>query len=90
MDDTLERLCKMNGDVREKSSQELGLLSVGGTADKVPSLKQLLRLTAGKVPLVLELKGRKGDDEGFAESVLRSAGRLRRQSRADELRRSGC
>lgn len=69
-DDTLERLCKMNGDVREKSAQELGLLAVGGTADKVPSLKQLLALTAGRVPLVLELKGRKGDDDGFAESVL--------------------
>nr|WP_316654041.1 glycerophosphodiester phosphodiesterase [uncultured Gellertiella sp.] len=69
-DDDLERLCKIKGDVRERSAGELGLLSVGGTKDRVPSLKQLLRLAAGKVPLVLELKGRKGDDEGFAEAVL--------------------
>lgn len=69
-DDGLERLCKLKGDVRERTSAELGLLSVGGTADRVPTLRQLLDLTAGKVPLVLELKGRKDDDEGFAASVL--------------------
>ncbi len=69
-DDDLERLCGIKGDVRLKTSGELGLLAVGGTADKVPTLKQLLRLTQGKVPLVIELKGRVGDDEGFVESVL--------------------
>lgn len=69
-DDGLERLCKLKGDVRERTSAELGLLSVGGTADRVPTLRQLLDLTAGKVPLVLELKGRRDDDEGFAASVL--------------------
>lgn len=69
-DDDLERLCKIKGDVRARSSGELGLLSIGGTADKIPTLKQLLHLVKGRVPLILELKGRKGDDEGFAESVL--------------------
>lgn len=69
-DDDLQRLCKLSGDVREKTSGELGLMSIGGTADKVPSLKQLLKLVDGKVPLVLELKGRKGDDDGFAETVI--------------------
>lgn len=71
-DDDLERLCKIKGDVRERSAGELGLLSVGGTPDKIPSLRQLLKRVDGKVPLVLELKGRKGDDEGFAEAVLES------------------
>ena len=60
----------MKGDIRERTSKELGLLSVGGTADKIPTLKQLLDLVQGKVPLVLELKGREADDEGFAETVL--------------------
>jgi glycerophosphoryl diester phosphodiesterase len=69
-DDDMERLCNMKGDVRAKSSSELGLVSIGGTGDKIPSLKQLLRLVKGRVPLVLELKGREGDDEGFASSVL--------------------
>jgi glycerophosphoryl diester phosphodiesterase len=69
-DDDMERLCKFKGDVRAKSSSELGLVSIGGTKDKIPSLKQLLGLVKGRTPLVLELKGREGDDDGFALAVL--------------------
>lgn len=69
-DDDLQRVCNLPGEVRERTSAELGLLSIGGTRDKIPTLKQLLQLCDGKVPLVLELKGREGDDDGFAESVL--------------------
>ncbi|OCJ12255.1 glycerophosphodiester phosphodiesterase [Rhizobium sp. AC27/96] len=69
-DDDLQRVCNLPGELRERTSAELGLLSIGGTKDKIPTLKQLLQLCDGKVPLVLELKGREGDDEGFAESVL--------------------
>ncbi|RVK13299.1 glycerophosphodiester phosphodiesterase, partial [Sinorhizobium medicae] len=69
-DHDLRRLCGIAGDVRAKTSAELGLLSVGGTSDKVPTLTQMLRLVAGRVPLIIELKGRTGDDEGFAAAVL--------------------
>ncbi|AWI56932.1 glycerophosphodiester phosphodiesterase [Sinorhizobium fredii] len=69
-DHDLQRLCGIRGDVREKTAGELGLLSIGGTKDKVPTLKQMLRLVDGRVPLVIELKGRKDDDEGFAAAVL--------------------
>lgn len=69
-DDKLERLCGIRGDVRVRTAAELGLLSVGGTRDRVPTLAQLLRLVGGRVPLVLELKGHKDDDEGFAAAVL--------------------
>ncbi|OWV75422.1 glycerophosphodiester phosphodiesterase [Rhizobium sp. R339] len=69
-DEDLKRLCNLNGDVRERTSRELGLIAVGGTSDKIPTLRQLLDLVQGKVPLVLELKGREADDEGFAEAVL--------------------
>lgn len=69
-DDDMKRLTGLTGDIREKTAGELALVAVGGTADKVPTLSQLLRLVKGRVPLVLELKGRKGDDEGFAASVL--------------------
>ncbi len=69
-DDDLQRVCNLPAQLRDRTSAELGLLSVGGTKDKIPTLKQLLRLCDGKVPLVLELKGREGDDEGFAEAVL--------------------
>ena len=69
-DDGLKRLCGIEGDVRQRTAAELGLLTIGGTADKVPTLRQLLDLVKGRVPLVLELKGRKGDDDGFAMAVL--------------------
>ncbi len=69
-DEDLERLCNLKGDVRERTSQELGLLSIGGTSDKIPTLRQLLKLVNGQVPLVIELKGRESDDSGFVEAVL--------------------
>lgn len=69
-DDDMERLCRIKGDVRAKSSGELGLMSIGGTKDRIPSLAKMLALVRGRVPVVLELKGREGDDEGFALSVL--------------------
>jgi len=69
-DDDMQRLCGIKGDIRANTAGELGLVAVGGTADKVPTLGQLLRLVKGRVPLVLELKGRKGDDDGFADAVV--------------------
>ncbi len=69
-DDDMQRLCGIKGDIREKTAGELGLIAIGGTADKIPTLGQLLRLVKGRVPIVLELKGRLGDDEGFADAVL--------------------
>lgn len=69
-DDDMERLCNIKADVRSRTTAELSLTSIGGTGDKVPSLKALLKLVKGRVPLVLELKGRQGDDEGFASSVI--------------------
>lgn len=69
-DDDLERLCGLRGDVRARTSQELGQLTVGGTADRIPSLPQLFKQVAGKVPLIIELKGRPGDDDGFADAVV--------------------
>jgi glycerophosphoryl diester phosphodiesterase len=69
-DDDMLRLCGIKGDIREKTAGELGLVAIGGTADKVPTLGQLLRLVKGRVPIILELKGRRSDDEGFADAVL--------------------
>jgi glycerophosphoryl diester phosphodiesterase len=69
-DDDMERLCNIKADVRSKTSGELGLMSIGGTRDKVPTLARMLSMVKGRVPLVLELKGREGDDEGFVSSVL--------------------
>ncbi|MCJ8518310.1 glycerophosphoryl diester phosphodiesterase [Pseudorhizobium tarimense] len=69
-DHTLERLCGIKGDVRERTSAELRMLAVGGTSDRIPTLKQMLKLVDGKVPLVIEVKGRPGEDDGFVEAIL--------------------
>lgn len=69
-DGTLKRLCTIDGDVRGKLSSELTQLAVGGTTEHIPTFKRMLETVAGRVPLVIELKGREGDDEGFAATVL--------------------
>ncbi|WEX78816.1 glycerophosphodiester phosphodiesterase [Sinorhizobium numidicum] len=69
-DHDMERLCGIKGDVRAKTAGELGLLSIGGTKDKVPTLSQMLRVVNSRVPIIIELKGRRDDDEGFAAAVL--------------------
>lgn len=71
-DHDLERLCGIKGDVRERTAAELGMLSIGGTKDRIPTLKQMLTLVDGRVPLVIEIKGREGEgvDDGFVETVL--------------------
>ena len=70
-DHDLQRLCNMNGEVRERTAGELRMLSIGGTADKIPTLRQMLDLVKGRVPLVIELKGLDAEqDDGFVEAVL--------------------
>lgn len=69
-DGTLDRLCTMKGAVRSKLSSELAQMAIGGSRERIPTVPQLLEVVSGKVPLVIELKGCKGDDEGFAGAVL--------------------
>ncbi|SMC67111.1 glycerophosphodiester phosphodiesterase family protein [Rhizobium sp. RU36D] len=70
-DHDLQRLCGLTGEVRERTASELGLLSVGGTSERIPTLKKMLSLVRGRVPLVIELKGIDAEqDDGFVESVL--------------------
>ncbi len=70
-DHDLQRLCGLKGEVRERTAGELGMLSIGGTADRIPTLKQMLALVKGRMPLVIELKGISAEeDDGLAEAVL--------------------
>lgn len=69
-DDDLTRLCGLPGEVALLTSSELALKRVGGTADSIPTLKKLLTLVAGRVPLLLELKSQPGEDYDFAGAVL--------------------
>lgn len=68
-DDDLKRLAGRDGLVHDLTSQELKALAVGGTGDRVPSLKETLALVDGRVPIVIELKGTEGHDDGLVTAV---------------------
>lgn len=68
-DDALERLTGVEGSIFEKTAAEIQALRIGGTDDYPPTLAELLTLTAGRVPLVIELKGIEGKDDGLVGKV---------------------
>jgi len=76
-DDELARLTGASGFVYQRTAAELGTLSVGGTADRVPTLDDMLDVVAGRVPLVIELKGNKGIDDGLVAAVAARLGTYR-------------
>lgn len=69
-DPDLKRLCAVEGKLRGRLSSDLQQMAIGGSKDRIPSVPQLLDTVGGRVPLVIELKGCEGDDEGFAGAVL--------------------
>ena len=68
-DDDLKRLTGADGYVWQRTAAELATLRIGGTADHVPTLAEVLALVAGRVPLVIEIKGTPGHDTGLVASV---------------------
>ncbi len=70
-DSELERLTGEKGHVRERTAKEMAALSIGGTSEKVPTLDDMLAHVAGKVPLVIELKGDVGHDDGLVAAVAK-------------------
>jgi glycerophosphoryl diester phosphodiesterase len=70
-DDNFRRLADRDGFVWQRTAAEIGAMKVGGTADHFPTLKETLDLVAGRVPLVIEVKGTPGHDDGLVESVGR-------------------
>ncbi|WP_343314507.1 glycerophosphodiester phosphodiesterase [Brucella sp. BE17] len=68
-DHDLQRLTGREGRMSNLKLAEATTLSIGGTADKVPTLRQMLDLVAGRVPIVIELKGIEGRDDGLVVAV---------------------
>ena len=68
-DNDLKRLTGSEGFVWQRTAAEMQALSIGGTADHVPTLAEMLALVAGRVPLVIELKGIAGHDAGLVAKV---------------------
>ncbi len=68
-DDKLERLTGKSGFIYEKSAAQMSAMKIGGTDDHPPTLAELLSCVAGKVPLIIELKGIEGRDDGLVAKV---------------------
>ncbi len=68
-DDDLERLTGQKGRISDLTLAEATGLKIGGTNDHAPSLREMLDLVAGRVPVVIELKGIEGRDDGLVAAV---------------------
>ena len=79
-DGDLKRLTGNEGFVWQRRADEFGAMRVGGTGDHVPTLAEMLSLVAGRVPLVIELKGIPGHDEGLVAAVARALRRYAGQA----------
>ncbi len=55
-DDTLKRVCGVDSRVDELTLEELRLLPLYGSGERIPLFTEVLRLVDGRVPLIVELK----------------------------------
>jgi glycerophosphoryl diester phosphodiesterase len=72
-DDALDRLTGEAGPVRARGAAELGRIPLLGGQEGVPTLREVLALVAGAVPLLLEIKdqdGAMGPDVGPLERAV--------------------
>ena len=70
-DDTLERLTEASGRLDAMTLAELKSLRLRDTADRIPTLAELLDTVRGQVPLVLELKSQWNGDRRLEGNVAR-------------------
>ena len=71
-DAVLNRLVGREGFVYEQTVASLAQMQIGGTADHVPTLAEMLELVDGRVPVVIELKGTEGKDDGLVAAVAKT------------------
>ena len=60
-DYTLGRMCGVDAKLADYTAAELGALALDGTEQTVPTLREVLDVVAGRVPLLIELKGESGN-----------------------------
>ena len=68
-DETLTRVAGKEGKVIDFTAEELAGMSLSGTADGIPTLKEVLELIDGTVPLLIEIK-MSPSESGVAEKFL--------------------
>ncbi len=55
-DDSLQRMCGVEGRIEERTLEELQDLRLAGTGQGIPLLTSVLEMVGGRVPLLIELK----------------------------------
>ncbi len=66
-DDTLDRVCGIEGRVDAFTAEELSKMSLSGTDDGVPRFSEVLSLVDGRVPLLVEIKEDMGNSRVSAK-----------------------
>ena len=69
-DHVLDRLTPERGAVRDRRTDELTALPIGGGGDTIPTLAAFLDRIGGRVPLVIEVKSRFDGDERPARRMV--------------------
>jgi glycerophosphoryl diester phosphodiesterase len=76
----LARLCGVSAKLSEKTAAELSALRLKGTAEAIPTLRQVLDLVAGRSLILIEIKSKPGEegplDQKVAEVIEGYAGPL--------------
>ena len=68
-DSNLTRVVGKEGKVIDFTAEELSKMSLMGTSDGIPTLREVLEMIDGAVPLLIEIK-MQGDESGVAEKFL--------------------
>jgi glycerophosphoryl diester phosphodiesterase len=71
-DERLDRLAGQPGEVAARSAAELAALRLAGSQETIPPLYEILRLVAGRVPLLIEVKAPDRRVAGLCLAVFRS------------------
>ncbi|MBB4121742.1 glycerophosphodiester phosphodiesterase family protein [Martelella radicis] len=69
-DDDLSRLCGRSDTIEALEASAIDGIRVGTSEARIPRLAALLEATAGRVPLVIELKAGPSDPDVFARTVV--------------------
>ena len=75
-DNNLGRLTAHNGAVRQTTAADLCAITLTGSRETIPTLRQALSLVAGRAPLLIEIKdqdGAMGPDTGDLERAIADA-----------------
>lgn len=56
----LDRLTAESGPLAQRGSEELARIELSGGHDRIPTLRRMLEEVAGRVPILIEIKSRRG------------------------------